>query len=235
MDPETFLSLLQFSDGLCPMGSYAHSLGLETYVVEGTIRDAKGVELFLLSFLQGSVAPADAVAALSSRRAALSGRSAKQQCIIIDHSLGAMKLASEPRNASRQMGRQILRTAANLGGPFAVHGLTTDLFSAVESEQTPGHHAMAVGVVAAALAWQEKETSCAFLYSTCAGLVAAALRLLPLGQIAGQQILWSLAPSIAAVADEIQGKDMNDIWSFAPGIEVACMRHAKLDARLFRS
>jgi urease accessory protein len=235
MDPEIFLSLLQFTDGLFPMGSYAHSLGLETYVAEGTIRDAKGVEHFLLSFLQGAAAPTDAVAALSSWRAALSGRSAKQQCIIIDHSLEAMKLASELRDASRQMGRQMLRIAVNLGGPFAVHGLTADLFSAVQSEETHGHHAMVFGVIAAALGWQERETACAFLYSSCAGLVAAALRLLPLGQVAGQQILWTLAPYIAKVAGDIQGKEMVDIWSFTPGIEIAAMRHAKLDARLFRS
>lgn len=235
MDPEIFLSLLQFTDGLFPMGSYAHSLGLETYVAEGTIRDAKGVEQFLRSFLQGSVAPSDAVAALSARRAGLSGRSAKQQCIIIDHRLEALKPASESRDASRQMGRQMLRIAVNLGGPFAVHGLTADLFSAVQSEETPGNHAMVFGVIGATLGWQEGETICAFLYSTCAGLVAAALRLVPLGQVAGQQILWSLAPSIGRLADEIQGKDMGDIWSFAPGIEIAAMRHAKLDARLFRS
>ena len=235
MDPESFLSLLQFTDGLFPMGSYAHSLGLETYVAEGTIRDAKGVEHFLLSFLQGSVAPTDAVAALSSWRAALAGRSAKRQCVTIDHSLEAMKLASELRDASRQMGRQMLRIAANLGGPFALKGLTADLFSAVQSEETAGHHAMVFGVVGAALGWQERETACAFLYSTCAGLVAAALRLLPLGQVAGQQILWSLATPIATVGDEIQGTNMADIWSFSPGIEIAAMRHAKLDARLFRS
>ena len=75
----------------------------------------------------------------------------------------------------------------------------------------------------------------AYLYSTCAGLTAAALRLLSLGQLAGQRILWAMAPSIARLADEVQGKDMADVWSFAPGIEIAAMRHAMLDARLFRS
>ena len=235
MNPEIFLSLLQFADGLFPMGSYAHSLGLETYVAEGTIRDAKGVEQFLLSFLQGSVAPTDAVAALSSWRVALSGRSAKRQCIIIDQRIDALKLPSESRDASRQMGRQMLRIASNLGGRFAAHGLTADLYSDVQNEETAGHHAMVFGVVGAALGWQEGETVCAFLYSTCAGLVAAALRLLPLGQVAGQQILWTLTHSIAKVAGDIRGKDMADIWSFSPGIEIAAMRHARLDARLFRS
>jgi urease accessory protein len=236
MDGEAFLSLLQFSDGLFPAGSYAHSFGLETYTTDGTIRNARDVECFLVSYLRGSVAPTDAIAALASRKAALSKEAAgMEQCVIIDHQLNAMKLASELRDASRQMGRQVLRIAANLGEPFTLHGLTCALFQAVENEETPGHHAMAFGVVGAALGWLETEMARAYLYSTSAGLVAAALRLLPLGQLAGQRILWSLAPLITKLAEEVQGKDMADIWSFAPGIEIAAMRHAILDARLFRS
>lgn len=235
MKGEAFLRILQFSDGLFPVGSYAHSFGLETYAAEGAIRDAQGVEFFLLSYLQGSVAPTDVIAALASRRAALSGPSARKQCVALDHRLHAMKPASELRDASRQMGRQVLRVATTLGGPLTLHGLTSDLLHAVEKEETPGHHAMAWGVVGAALEWLETDMACAFLYSTCAALVAAALRLLSLGQLAGQRILWALAPSITRLAEEVQGKDLADIWSFAPEMEIAAMRHARLDARLFRS
>jgi urease accessory protein len=67
------------------------------------------------------------------------------------------------------------------------------------------------------------------------GLTAAALRLLPLGQLAGQRMLWSLAPAIASLAKEVEGQEFADISSSGPGIEIASMRHARLDARLFRS
>jgi len=237
MNGEAFLSLLQFTDGLFPAGSYAHSFGLETYAAERTIRDAEGVERFLLSYLQGSLAPTDAVAALASRKAAALSHHASriEQCVVIDHCLDAMKPVIELRDASRQMGRQVLRIAAHMGGPFASQGLPAELFDAVEKGQMPGHHAMAFGVVGAALEWPETEMAGAYLYSSCAGLIAASLRLLSLGQLAGQRILWALSPFIARLAEEVQGKDMTDIWSFAPGIEIAAMRHATLDARLFRS
>jgi urease accessory protein len=248
MNLDAFLGLLQFSDGLFPAGSYAHSFGLESYVAEGIIRDAGGVESFLLSYLQGSVAPTDVVAALASRKAALPSRfegiercggierrAGVERCADIDRTLDALKPASELRDASRQMGRQVLRVASNLSEPFASQGLTADLFRAVENQETPGHHAMAFGAVGAALGWTEREMACAYLYATCAGLAAAALRLLALGQLAGQRILWALAPSITRLAEDVQGKDMADVWSFAPGIEIAAMRHATLDARLFRS
>jgi urease accessory protein len=233
MNIDSFLSLLHFSDGLLPVGSYAHSFGLESYTAAGTIRDAEGVESFLRSYLQGSVAPTDVVAMLVAREAA--SRGDMDECFLIDQNLDAMKPAAELRDASRQMGRQLLRIAANLGDPFASHGLAPQLFRAVEIQETPGHHAIAFGAVGSVLGWHEREMACAYLYSACAGIVACSLRLLPLGQLAGQRILWSLSPSISALAEEAQGKQMADIWSFAPGMEIAAMRHATLDARLFRS
>jgi urease accessory protein len=236
MTSKAFLSLLQFSDGLFPVGSYAHSFGLETYVADGSIRYAEDIQAFLLSYLEGSVAPTDAVAAVAARNAAHAQPSARMdQCIDVDRLLDVTKTAAELRAASRQMGRQVMRIAVSLGGPFVLDGLTADLLRAVETDEIPGHHAMAFGVAAAALRWREAELSRAYLYSTCAGIISAALRLLPLGQVAGQRILWALIPHIDILAEEVQGKTTNDIWNFVPGIEIASMRHANLDARLFRS
>jgi urease accessory protein len=83
--------------------------------------------------------------------------------------------------------------------------------------------------------WDALEMAGAYLYSTSASLVGTALRLLPLGQLAGQRILWNLNPLIATLAHEAQDKKESDMWSFAPALEIASMRHAFLDARLFRS
>ena len=85
------------------------------------------------------------------------------------------------------------------------------------------------------MAWPLEEMAGAYLYSTSTALVGAALRLMPLGQLAGQRILWNLRPLIAKLAAEVQGKTEPDMWAFAPALEIAAMRHASLDARLFRS
>ena len=83
--------------------------------------------------------------------------------------------------------------------------------------------------------WPGREMASAYLYSTSAALVGAALRLMPLGQLAGQRILWNAAPLIATLSEEAQEKSHEDMWSFAPALEIASMRHATLEARLFRS
>src|SRR2546422_7831045 len=55
-----FLALLQLADGLFPAGGFAHSFGLETYVQEGRVGDAAGLEAFVVAPLEGGAGPCDA-------------------------------------------------------------------------------------------------------------------------------------------------------------------------------
>jgi urease accessory protein len=224
-----FLSLLQFSDGLFPAGAYAHSFGLEYSVQSGEVCDAAGVEAFLQAYLEGCAAPADAVALMCARRAAANGE--LPACLALDEILDAMKAPSELRDASRQMGRQTLRVATHL----PCHTLLDEFGKAVAEEITPGHHPIVFGMIGGVLGWDALEMTGAYLYSTSAALVGAALRLLPLGQLAGQNILWNVRPLITALTEGAVDKRESDMWSFAPSLEIASMRHARLDARLFRS
>jgi urease accessory protein len=226
---DNFISLLQFADGLFPAGAYAHSFGLEYYAQSGDVRDAAGVERFLRAHLEGSAAPTDAVALLCAWRVAKAGDLAT--CIALDETLDAIKAVSELRDASRQMGRQTLRVANHLLG----HPLLASFGEGVANESTPGHHPVVLGIIGGVIEWPPKEMAAAYLYSTSAALVGAALRLIPLGQLAGQRILRNITPLIAKLAAEVQDKTQDDMWTFAPALEIAGMRHAMLDARLFRS
>lgn len=225
MNSAAFLTLLQFADGLFPAGAFAHSFGLETFVQSGGVDGEPSVLEFLESYLEGSCAPADCAAAVRAWQASAEDDLASS--LTLDEILEAMKPARELREASRQMGRQTLRVAAHL----APDQLLAHFSAAVEENITPGHHAVVFGVVGHRFGWPREEMARAFLYSTSAALVGAALRLLPLGQLAGQRILWSVQPLIARLAAEAH----EEMWSFAPAQEIAAMRHARLEARLFRS
>lgn len=229
MTTDGFLSLLQFSDGLFPTGAYAHSFGLETYVQDGTVHDAAGVEEFLSVLLEGSVAPVDAVAVCCAWRAAQADD--LTSCLDLDRLLDAMKAAAEIRDASRQMGRQTLRVAAHIYR----HAFLERFGAAVESSRSPGHHAVAFGVVGSVNGWPLENACGAYLYAASTTVTSAALRLMPLGQLAGQRILANVAPLVARLAAETPERARDDMWSFTPGVEIAAMRHADLDARLFRS
>jgi len=230
MSTESFLSLLQFSDGLFPAGAYAHSFGLEYYVQCGQVRDADGVCNFIRANLEGSLAPMETVAMLTALRC-LVRNGDLAALLILDKQLEAMKPVEELRSASRQMGRQMIRIAAEL----IQDRLLRSYFLATESDSTPGHHSVCFGLIAGSLGWSEADAARAFLFSATSAMVGAALRLLPLGQLRGQRILWEIKPTIERLAHEAMAKKASEMWSFVPGLEIASMRHARLDARLFRS
>jgi urease accessory protein len=66
-------------------------------------------------------------------------------------------------------------------------------------------------------------------------MVGAAVRLVPLGQTQGQIMLRNLAPLIVSLADNATRRGIDEMACFAPALEIAAMRHARLEARLFRS
>jgi urease accessory protein len=229
MTDHRLLSLLHFADSAFPTGGYAHSFGLERYCQAGLVRDRDGLERFLVMQLEGSGGPCDATAVAAALRAAARGDLAAGRRL--DEVVEAMKVVKEFREGSRQMGRQTLRVAVALTD----HPKLAAYLDDVNADRTPGHHAVAFGMVAGTLGWDVKAAAVAFLYSTTALLVGAALRLLPMGQVEGQGVLWRLHPVIERLAQEAAERTSDDLWSFTPGLDIQGMLHERLDARLFRS
>ena len=227
MTLHTLLALLQLGDGLFPAGGFAHSFGLETYAQEGRVRDRVGLEAFVGAHLEGAAGPGDAVAVAVAARLAAAGDVAAW--CELDARLEAMKTVPEFRAASRQMGRQTARVAAALGDDVVLAAIARAI-----DDLSPGHHA-AVGAAAGRLGADPEAAAAAYLYSTAALLVGAGLRLLPLGQLDGQRVLAVVRPRIALLAAQAARATADDMWTFTPALELAGLRHARLEMRLFRS
>jgi urease accessory protein len=228
-DGDPLLTLLQISDGLFPAGGYAHSLSLETYVQAGTVQDREGLEDFLRAHLKGSAGPCDAVAVAQAVRHAAAGDLGG--CLELDARLDAMRTVPEARAASAQMGRQALRAVA----AWSSEPFVDDLLARVDAATTPGHYAVVFGVAAGRGGVDPASATSAYLYAGAAALVNAALRLLPIGQLDAQRTLAALRPCIAVLAGTAASSHADDMWTFTPGLELAGLRHAELDMRLFRS
>jgi urease accessory protein len=228
MTTEALLALLQLADGLFPAGGFAHSFGLETYAQDGRVHDRESLEAFIVAHLDGAAGPADAVAVAAAVRAAVDGD--QTVWVGIDERLQAMKTVPEFRAASRQMGRQTARVAAVARDPFI-----TTLARAIEDGLTPGHHAAVFGAALGRRGVEPEAATAAFLYSTAALLVGAGLRLVSLGQLDGQRVLTAVLPRVAQLAATAAVTAVDDMWSFTPALELAGLRHAGLEMRLFRS
>jgi urease accessory protein len=193
------------------------------------VRDRVGLEAFVAAHLEGSAGPADAVAAAAAVR--LAAADDRAGWLALDARLEAMKAVPESRAASRQMGRQTLRVAAVLGDDAFLSALA----GAVDDGLSPGHHAAVFGAALGRAGAEPAAVAAAYLHSTAALLVGAGLRLIALGQVDGQRVLAAMRPRIARLAAAAAGASVADMWSFNPGLELAGLRHAALERRLFRS
>jgi urease accessory protein len=66
-------------------------------------------------------------------------------------------------------------------------------------------------------------------------LVGAGLRLISLGQLDGQRAVTAVLPRVARLAATAANTPVTEMWSFTPALELAGLRHAALEMRLFRS
>jgi urease accessory protein len=142
-----------------------------------------------------------------------------------------MKSVPEFRLASRQMGRQALRIAVGIGDdPFLAR-----LAAAVQDGRAAAHHATVFGAAVGREGADPERAATAYLYASAALLVGAGLRLIALGQLDGQRVLASMRGRIGRLAAAAATARADELWSFTPALEIAGIRHAALDFRLFRS
>jgi urease accessory protein len=223
----SLLNGLRFVDSFFPSGGYAFSSGLEAAVQGRLVRNAEGLSQFVIEALTLGMGEREAVAAGLAHDAVKSGI---QVAVNADRELDAMKLSREGRAASKQMGRQVIRIAAEQGGAEPV---LTGYLAAVESDRTPGHVPISLSLTLAAAGWSKEDAIAAFLYQAATGYVAAAMKLLPIGQREGQRLIERWLSVIERVSQQAAQQRVLRSWS--PVQDIYAMKHSRLESRLFRS
>lgn len=227
MNTLSLIQGLRFVDSFFPSGGFAYSSGLEAAVQGGAIRHADDLSRYVEDVLRHGMGRREAVAVALAHDAVSKGM--LQIAFDVDRELDAMKTGRETRQASRQMGRQVIRIAAE---QMDGHPVLRDFHAAVEAERTPSHLAVSLGLVLAASGWSREDAVAAYLYQAATGVMSAALKLLPIGQREGQRLLDGWMPLIAELSR--QAPDMT-MTSWSPIQDIYAMRHSRLTSRLFRS
>ena len=78
-------------------------------------------------------------------------------------------------------------------------------------------------------------TLTAYLFAWLENQVAAAIKLIPLGQSAGQRLLSQLIPKLADVVGAAPQREFAEWISSSPALAIACSQHETQYTRLFRS
>jgi urease accessory protein len=75
----------------------------------------------------------------------------------------------------------------------------------------------------------------AYVWSWLENQVLAAMKTIPLGQVAGQRMLMRLGARIPGLVTMVRSIADEDMSTFAPGLAIASSRHETQYTRLFRS
>jgi urease accessory protein len=231
----SLLSLLQLSDSAFPSGRYTLSYGLESLVQSGHLAVPSDGST-LLALLDDSVrfgaGPSDGAALACAHRAYGNDAGLDLELVSqVDLRLTAVKLPREVREASTRTGRAVLATAiASIGGT-ALRAYA----ERVKQGRTPGNHAVVVGLLSAGLGVPRLDAVVGELYAFASTWVAAAVRLGLVDHRSAQALLHRTRPVIAAAALEVIDRDVSQISSCTPLLDVMAMRHEEAELRLFAS
>ena len=217
------LRLLQLSNPVLPIGGFAHSLGLESAAELGRVRDEAGAREWIETLL-AEVQGRTEVPLLARMYRACELRDDPE----LDRwaaFLQATRESAELADADRQQGSSLAQLLAALG---------------IEEARRWAHHPDACMLAPFALAasrWEIPLGSAALglLFGFAANQVAAAVRILPLGQTAGQRILYACTPIIERAV--VRGLSLEDaeIGASAPARAIASALHETQYTRLYLS
>jgi urease accessory protein len=224
----SLLSLLQLSDSAFPSGRYTLSYGLEALVQSGHLT-VPGEHSTLVRLLGDSIrfgaAPSDGLALACAHRA-IGDLGLLTQA---DSRLTAVKLPRAVREASTRTGRAVLAAASAAFGGSALH----DFAERVRGGGSPGNHAIVVGLLSASLRTPCLDAVVAELYAFSSSWVGAAVRLGLVDHRGAQALLHQARPVIAVAAQEVIERDVSEISSCTPFLDVMAMRHEHAELRVF--
>lgn len=229
LQPFALLSLLQAGDSFYPTGSYAHSFGLEGLVHEGVIRDRATLRTYLfgsaLPTLQRADLPllAHAWHAFGARDWTAIG----ELCVLSS----ALKTAQEARTASENIGRQRAELCASLH-PASVGA---EYVGRVQAAGWPHAATVSAALEARVFGAPLEAAMAGYTYASLSSLLAAAMKLLRLGQNGAQTLLSEALAAAPALLAAAAATPRAEIGWFNPWLDIAAARHETADARMFMS
>lgn len=221
---QTLFKLLQLVSPALPVGAYSYSEGLEALVQAGTIDSSEAMIGWLQQELAVGLIRVEAGVVGRVHDAAIAGN----RVAISEWNdwLSAIRETEEVRQQSWAMGRALGRLAAQI---------QPDIQPSLEAIGTPCNFAVGFGLLAARWEIDAETTVLGYLHSWVSNLITSAVKLIPLGQTTGQQLLLELYPRLEAAAQDGLAMEPADLALSGWGASLASMHHEELYSRLFRS
>jgi len=227
MSDAVLLQLMWLASPALPVGGFSYSEALEAAVDDGRVTGEASAAEWLAN--QMALAPARADLPVLAQAHDAWQRHDLARVTRLNDFIGRTRETRELRLQSEQMGRSLVEWLRN---------------QAIDDDARLAHLAALAPSptwpVAFALATARAEASApqalhASLFGWAENMVQAALKAVPLGQLAGQRILQALVERMPALIAQALAMADDDMQSFSPMLGIASARHETQYSRLFRS
>lgn len=217
------LHLLHLASPTLPVGSYTYSQGLEWAVELGTVKDRDSAYDWIKDYLLYGLARFDGVY-LAHMYTAWEN---KDEVLVMSYneSFIASRESMELRAETLQMG-------------FSLKQLL------IQQNILPNNSWNDISEVAYPLVWSfaahywripKEQAVVGFLWSWVENQVMSAVKIVPLGQRAGQSLLIALIQEVLKATDISMTLSLDQVANALPGLAIASSRHESQYTRLFRS
>jgi urease accessory protein len=221
-DPQALLRLFHLVSPALPVGAYAYSQGLEYAVHAGWIGDEASALEWLRGVSTRAIGSLDLPILARLHAAWAAGELTAIRCL--NAQLLAARETSELRAEDIHLGRSLARVLAELQLAPAGDWLEAEV-------------SFATLFALAACRWEiaREDALRGYLWAWTENQVLAAVRLVPLGQSAGQRMLYQLAGSMPQICDRALQIEDEEICNSAVSQTLASSQHESQYTRLFRS
>jgi len=220
MTPLALSRLLQLASPMLPVGAYSYSQGLETAIETGLVHNPQTVSDWIADVLTLYLGRFELPLLWRMCDAFRDGTDVE----VWNAMYRAGRDTSEGRAETLQMGYSLTKLLNDLNvADAALNDIAEVTFPAAYAS--------------ASVRWNIPTESCvqAYAWAWLENQVAAAMKTVPIGQVAGQKILMALGEMIPGVVKAAADLPEEDISSFAPGLSLAACHHEIQYSRLFRS
>lgn len=225
----TFL-LKQINDSAFPIGSFQHSFGLESFVQKGLVHNATTLLDFMSSYLSSSFLYND----LLMIKCCYNNFINQDKILRFEQFLYASNSPKEIRQANLKLGLRFIKTLKTLHLPkqdSKYHGVWQKY---MQFSQYPTH-ASAYGVFCGVMEFDFLESLSYYAYTQTSNMVINGVKLIPLSQDSGQEILLALHTTLKAIIQNLQHLNEELLGNSSPHFDIYAMQHEKLYSRLYMS
>ncbi|HCT65461.1 MAG TPA: urease accessory protein UreF [Lachnospiraceae bacterium] len=220
--------LLQINDSLFPIGAYAHSYGLETYILRGLIKNGRQTQRYIESYIKNSMVSAELLSIKIAFEKAC--QEDIEGILCLEELASASRLPEEIRDANKKLGSRFIKTVISSN-----EDLRNNIFINYINAEGTKTHAVAYGVFCASMQMDLKSVLKHFLYSQISALVTNCVKCVPLSQTEGQKILVNLFDTMNIAIKLTYELNETDLYRSCPAFDIRSMQHQVLYSRIFMS